>query len=172
MSLPSLSFIRDFGENTILIYLRKIKIFLPVIHILLTNKIFIYFHTFSKRDDFKEKHNNIDFALTMEVIFLYLLQLYYVFLRICWWLEITTSSSCAAMPSSVLFCSQFPSLMTLCILLDDMVTKYNGLCLEGTVSSDLWISFAGVASHQKLPLEGEKSQFRYNFQGHYNWHVP
>lgn len=79
------------------------KIFLPVTYILLINKIFIYFHIFSKREDFKEKHNNIDFVLTMEVIFLYLLQLYYVFLRICWWLEITTSSSRAVVLSSVLF---------------------------------------------------------------------
>lgn len=82
MSFPGLSFIRDFGKNTILIYLRKTQGFLPVIYILIINKIFIHFHLFSVSEDFKERHNNTDFTLKTEVIFLCLFQLYCVFLRI------------------------------------------------------------------------------------------
>lgn len=82
MSFPGLSFIRDFGKNTILIYPRKTQLFLPIIYILIIKKLFIHFHLFSVSEDFKERHNNTDFTLMAEVIFLCHFQLYCVFLKI------------------------------------------------------------------------------------------
>lgn len=75
--------LRAFVENTVLIYLRETKIFLPRIWTLITNAIFIYFHV-PLREAFEERHNNTEFALKVDIMFLSLPQLQEVFLRLCW----------------------------------------------------------------------------------------
>lgn len=56
-------------KNTTLIYPGETKIFVPVTYILIIEN-FIHFHVFSTSEDSKEKHNNTDLALKVEIIFL------------------------------------------------------------------------------------------------------
>lgn len=80
MSLPRVPLSTDSGEKYYSNLSGRNKNILAC-NILKIDEIFICFHVFSISEDFKERRNNTDLALKVEIIFLSFSQPYYVMLR-------------------------------------------------------------------------------------------